>query len=209
MSNMYYRLCDGVADKGKLVLSTEDVYKHIPTQERDFYKSIYLFDEKQYKEFQERGSVAGMKDVVTNKLAFDFDDAANPDNARKDALTIISRLQQNGITEESIQVFFSGSKGFEVSVDLDTYLNPIEAKNIASNLARDLASFDTSIYNATRIFRVPLTKHNKTGLYKIPCSISDLNSSVELVKANAKINYTPDDIAGAWTKATLSGIYSE
>lgn len=207
MSNMYYRLCDGVADKGKLVLSTEDVYKHIPTQERDFYKSIYLFDEKQYKEFQERGSVAGMKDVVTSKLAFDFDDASNTDNARQDAMTVIDRLRGNGIEESAIQIFFSGSKGFEVSVDLkDTFLTPIEAKNIASNLAKDLATFDTSIYNATRIFRIPLTKHNKTGLYKIPLSMDDITASADVIKANAKKNFNPDDIAGAWTQATLSGV---
>lgn len=208
MSNFYTRLCDGLTDKGILIPATDDVYKHIPNLNRDFYKSIYLFNETQYKEFQERGSVAGMKDVVTNKLAFDFDDAGNPDNARKDAITVISRLRENGIADESIQIFFSGSKGFEVSVDLkDTMLTPTEAKNIASNLAKDLASFDTSIYNATRIFRVPLTKHHKTGLYKVPLSLDDLsNLSVDTVKANAKVNYAPADIAGAWTPATLSGV---
>lgn len=208
MSNMYYRLCDGLTDKGTLISASDDVYKHILNLDRDFYKSIYLFNETQYKEFQERGSVAGMKDVVTNKLAFDFDDANNPDNARKDALSLIKRLTDNAIPEESIQIFFSGSKGFEVSVDLkDTMLTPVEAKNIASNLAKDLKSFDTSIYNATRIFRVPLTKHNKTGLYKVPLSLDDLSvSTVEQVKSNAKVNYTPDDIAGAWKPAVLSGV---
>lgn len=207
MNNFYYRLCDGLTDKGTLISASDDVYKHILNLDRDFYKSIYLFNETQYKEFQERGSVAGMKDVVTNKLAFDFDDASNPDNARQDAMTLIDRLRGNGISEESIQIFFSGSKGFEVSVDLkDTMLTPVEAKNIASNLAKDLASFDTSIYNATRIFRVPLTKHNKTGLYKIPLSMDDITASAEVIKANAKSNFTPDDIAGAWKPAVLSGV---
>ena len=205
MTQMYYRLCEGLADKGKLIPVTTDVYSQLNTLDRDYYKSIYLFDEKQFKEFQERGSVAGMKDVVTNKLAFDFDDAANPDNARQDAMTVIDRLRGNGIAENSIQIFFSGSKGFEVSVDLDTYLTPTEAKNIASNLARDLASFDTSIYNATRIFRVPLTKHNKTGLYKIPLSMDDITGNTDIIKSQAKINYSPDDIAGAWVPAKLTG----
>jgi archaellum biogenesis ATPase FlaH len=206
MSNMYYRLCDGLTDKGTLIPVTEDVYKHV-SLEQDYYKSIFLFNEQQYQEFKQRGSVAGMKDVVTNKLAFDFDDASNPDNARQDALTLIDRLRGNGISEESIQIFFSGSKGFEVSVELkDTLLTPTEAKNIASNLAKDLKSFDTSIYNATRIFRVPLTKHNKTGLYKIPLSMDDITASAEVIKANAKSNFTPDDIAGAWKPAVLSGV---
>ena len=207
MNNMYYRLCNSLVDKGTLIPATEDVYKYIQNPEHDYYKSIFLFNEQQYQEFKQRGSVAGMKDVVTNKLAFDFDDATNPDNARQDAMTLIDRLRGNGISEESIQIFFSGSKGFEVSVELkDTLLTPTEAKNIASNLAKDLKSFDTSIYNATRIFRVPLTKHNKTGLYKIPLSMDDITASAEAIKANAKNNFTPDDIAGAWQPAVLTGV---
>jgi archaellum biogenesis ATPase FlaH len=207
MSNFYTRLCDGLTDKGILIPATDDVYKHIPNLNRDFYKSIYLFNETQYKEFQDRGSVAGMKDVVTNKLAFDFDDGGNADNARRDAMTVIDRLRGSGIEESAIQIFFSGSKGFEVSVDFkDTFLTPIEAKNIASNLAKDLATFDTRIYNATRVFRIPLTKHNKTGLYKIPLSMDDITASADVIKANAKKNFNPADIAGAWTQATLSGV---
>lgn len=208
MSNMYYRLCGHLADKGVLIPTTEDVYKHVSNLDVDHYKSIFLFNEEQYQEFKQRGSVAGMKDVVTNKLAFDFDSADFPDVARRDALILVKRLMDHAIPEESIQIFFSGSKGFEVSVELkDTMLTPTEAKNIASNLAKDLKSFDTSIYNATRIFRVPLTKHNKTGLYKVPLSLDDLSvSTVEQVKSNAKVNYTPDDIAGAWKPAVLSGV---
>jgi KaiC/GvpD/RAD55 family RecA-like ATPase len=202
----YYRLCETTNDKGKLIPITEDVYKHIKSTDIDYYKSIYLFNDQQYKEFQERGSVAGMKDVVTNKLAWDFDNKQQPESAKHDAKKLIENLKSNGIQEESIQVFFSGSKGFEVSVELsNTLLTPVEAKNIAANLAKGLSSFDTSIYNATRILRVPLTKHDKSGLYKIPLSISDLDNDIEVIKANAKQNYTPDDIAGAWSKAQLTG----
>jgi replicative DNA helicase len=210
---MYYRLCEGFQDKGRLIPANEDVYKYIKSQDRDYYKSIYLFNDQQFKEFNERGSVAGMKDVVTNKLSWDFDYTPNPidpeddpELARKDALALVNKLQSSGISEESIQIFFSGSKGFEVSVELDnTLLTPTETKNIAVNLAKGLTTFDSSIYNATRIFRVPLTKHNKSGLYKIPLGISDLSSNIEAIKTSAKQNYTPDDIAGAWSKAKLTG----
>jgi hypothetical protein len=115
----YYRLCETKNDKGKLIPVTEDVYKHIRSTDIDYYRSIYLFNDQQYKEFQERGSVAGMKDVVTNKLAWDFDNKQHPESAKHDAKKLIENLKSNGIQEESIQVFFSGSKGFEVSVELN------------------------------------------------------------------------------------------
>lgn len=47
--------------------------------------------------------------------------------------------------------------------------------------------FDTSVYNITRLFRIPNTRHQKSGLYKVPISFDELKDlKLENVKEIAK-----------------------
>ena len=191
-SNMYIRLCKGLSDYGKLIPSTDNIYKHIKNQKQDYYTSVYLYDEKQKEEFNISNSVSGMKDVKTNKLIFDFD-SKDLDIARQDALTVISKLNNDNISSDSIDIFFSGGKGFHLVIETDDYFTPKEAKNTALKYAKGLKTFDSVVYNANRILRVPFTKHLESGLYKTPLQLDELeNSTVEEIKDIAKEEYTPE-----------------
>ena len=44
---MYRRICAGLTDKGKLIPSTDDVFKHIKDQKKDHYISVYVYNEEQ------------------------------------------------------------------------------------------------------------------------------------------------------------------
>lgn len=204
---MFFRLCQTVQDYGKYIPVGDDIFKHID-QNKPYYQSIYRYSEEQVKEAEvivevekngkkikrPRG-ISGFTDVVTSKLVFDFDDEKNPENAQKDANTIVNRLLKKGFKEEDLGIFFSGGKGFHVEIETDTLLTPQQAKSIATSLAKGLKTFDSVVYNPARIFRVPFTKHNKTGFYKTRLTLSELReSSVQEVQEIAKDAYEPEGL---------------
>lgn len=185
---MYIRLCENLADKGKLILDTEDVYKHINTLNKDYYVSVYKYNEKHKEQFDKTGSVAGITDVTTNRIIFDFDDE-NLDNAKKDTLTAFKRLTSKGIKAENINIYYSGKKGFHLTLETDQSFTPNEMKAIAKNIAGDLETFDTKVYNSNRILRLPYTRHPDTKLYKTPISYEELNLPLVQIKDIAKDEY--------------------
>lgn len=163
----YIRLCEGLKDKGTLIPSTEDIFNYIDDVNKDYYTSVYLYSEENKQRFDERNSVAGIRDVKTTLLVFDFDDEDNTESAREDAVELVDRLNEYGVEDRNIETYFSGAKGFHVIVNTQQKFDPKEAKSIARKLADGLPTFDSCVYNSNRIFRVPGTKHPKTDLYKI------------------------------------------
>lgn len=172
---LYQRLCKGLSDYGKLIPTTEDVYQHI-SGDSDHYLSTFLYTEDQRKQFLEHGTVAGLTDVTTQKIWWDFDSEVEPDEARLSALKLVARLEEKDIDPRDIQITFSGNKGFGVEVNLDASLTPKQVKSLAFELASDIPHFDVKMYNANRILRIPATKHQKSGLYKTPLTYNELKT---------------------------------
>ncbi|HLD91224.1 MAG TPA: DnaB-like helicase C-terminal domain-containing protein [Patescibacteria group bacterium] len=203
MEKLYYRLCKGMNSKGKLYAIEDNMYNHIDDYEKDWYFSTYLYTEEQRREIEteieevdKQGNkyttirgVSGITDVKTNKMCFDFDSHDNLELARKDTLKLVDKLIGEGIPKKDIQLCYSGSKGFGVIIETDTYFTPEEIKRTASFLTTDSETFDSKMYNASRIFRCPLTKHPVSGLYKYPLTYTELkdkhaNEIKELAKSN-------------------------
>lgn len=112
--------------------------------------------------------------MVTDKLIFDFD-SKDISLAKKDSITLIERLKKYNIPEKDIQVFFSGSKGFHVTIELDRTITPDQAKSLAVNkYGKGLATLDVKVYNEARILRYMGTKHQSSGLYKVPLTLKQL-----------------------------------
>lgn len=200
----YIRLAEGLTNS-KLIPVNDDINNHIKNPDKDYYVSLYQYNEDHYKQWKEKKSVAGIKDVTTNQLFFDFDNKDNPDIARGDALTLVGRLIDKGFNVDNIQVAFSGSKGIHVCVDTTTRMTPEEFKNITFALARDLPSFDTVVNDPQRIIRVTGTKHNKTGLYKFPLSPAQLAElPVEEIKRIAANHENIDnDVMEGWQEVAM------
>jgi len=205
---MYQRLSEGLNSVGKLIPENANVYNFIK-KDKDYYLSIYKYNEKQKKVAEEKidavdkqtgellgyqrdRGIEGIEDVVTNILGFDFDNGKNIEAAKQDTIKTVKRLTEQGIDVNDIQISFSGGKGFSVVVYHDKDLNPAQHKVIAESIAGDLDTFDPTLYNASRIFRIDGTKHNKTGLYKSPLSFQDLELSVDEIKEIAKDKVTRD-----------------
>lgn len=188
MSMNYIRICKGVQDKGILIPVSNDIYKNVDLN-KDYYISAFLYNDEQYNTFKKTGTVAGITDTVTNKLYWDFDSADNLEAAKKDAATLCSRLVSNfGLQSSDIALFFSGKKGFQVEVNFkDELFTPNQVKNVCLNIGADLSTLDRQIYNANRILRLPLSKHQDTGLYKTPLDFSALeDASIADIKEAAK-----------------------
>lgn len=205
---MYKRLCVGLNDKGTLIPANEDVFSHVKNFQKDHYVSMYLYNEEQKKKFytkvdkidsktkkiyQTINGAKNINDVITDKIVFDFDDKNNLDSAKADTSELVNRLITHGIGEECISVTFSGNKGFGVEVITDQSFNPDEIKAITKGLAGDLKSFDTVIFNASRVIRLPFTRHQDSKLYKMPLSLDELlTMTIDEIKKDAEDGYEPD-----------------
>jgi len=171
--------------ESELISELSNLYSKDPKQ--DYYYSIYKYTQKHYDDFKKTHTLAGISDVKTNTLVFDFDSKSNIEAAKLDALTLIGRLTQKGITKENISVYWSGSKGVHVEVASDQDFTQVEANAIRKSLAGDLESNDTSISDVQRVIRAPLSRHNKSGLYKIPLTVDELAKlSVQQISEAAK-----------------------
>lgn len=174
----YVRLCESLIDFGKLIPVEEDIYNHIASYDKAYYRSTFLYNESHYKRFKEVGSVAGITDVHTDKIYFDFDCKESKhltvEDARQETVECVDRLLNHGFKLNNIAISFSGNKGFGIDVTTNQFFTPQEIKSICLNIAEGLNTVDTKMYNANRIWRVPGTRHQESGLYKIPLTFKQL-----------------------------------
>lgn len=140
--------------------------------EREAYLSHFAFGAEMQSHFAaNRQSVAGFAGPCWCRwLVLDIDRADLPD-ALAHARRLVTFLQERYSTED-VPVWFSGSKGFHVAVELANDPPPaVGFHRTARTLAEALAGragvrIDTSIYDLNHIIRLPNTRHPKTGLFK-------------------------------------------
>lgn len=142
---------------------------------KDYYVSVFKYKQEHYDTFQKTQTLSGIKNVTTNSIIFDFD-SSELQKAKDDTLTLVGRLMQKGIPNKDINVYFSGGKGYHVELFTEKEYNRDEINNIRTSLTSDLETQDPSIKDEQRILRAPLTKHQKSGLFKIPITIDELTT---------------------------------
>lgn len=195
MNKLYQAIREGLSSQP--VMRDGDVHplNYVTDQHRDAYSSLYFYNEEQKKRIEEKNSVAGIRETVTNRLFFDLDAPQILGNDKKydltqakaDAFSLAKRLFDKGFEADQILVYFSGNKGFSVEVMTDTYMNPEQFKRAVFSLAGDLKTFDKVINDANRIIRIPNTRHPSSGLYKIQLSLEELEfDSIEDILVKAK-----------------------
>lgn len=205
--SQYIRLTKGLVSKGNLI-KPEELQDKVTSTEVDWYTSTYYYNEDQYQEFQKTNSVAGVKNVYTDKIWFDFDSKADLELAKQDTIEVINRLTKYNIDKNDLEIYYSGSKGFNVVVNLKVTLTPEKVLGLAMKFAKDLKTFDTSMYDSTQLLRVPYTKHHKSGLYKIPLTLSELKIlTIEEIQEKAS---TLDNVSEmAWGVANPTAAFFE
>lgn len=186
----YFNFKETLTSKPKL-MTLEEIKRFKADPNKDYYMSIFAYNDRHKKQVEQTGSIAGIKDVTTNTLVFDFD-SKNLEDAKQDVLTLGLRLvNEYNVNEDDIACYFSGSKGLHVVVPLSQEITPEQFKQATGKLAEGLNTFDPVVSDPQRVLRVEHTKHPKTGLYKIPLHISEVEElSINQIKDLAK---TPRD----------------
>lgn len=142
--------------------------------DREAYLSHFTFGPEMQAHFKaNRQSVAGFAGPCSCRwLILDIDRADLGEalaDARKLVLFLHGRYPE---LVDFVPVYFSGSKGFHVLVELSHAPPPaVGFQHVARTFAVALAAaagvrIDAGIYDVNHIVRLPNTKHPKTGLYK-------------------------------------------
>ncbi len=186
----YIRLSENYSNN-KLIPINQDPLSYVKNKDKPYFISMVKYNEDHYKDWKETNSLKGFKGGFTNKIWVDFD--GKPENgttleqAFSDASIFCERLNNLGVKEENIELSFSGNKGIGIIVNVTENLTHEQVTNFCTSTAKGLKTFDTSMYDHQRIFRLMFTKNEKTGLYKIPITFDELrNTNVEEIKQHAK-----------------------
>lgn len=173
--------------------------------EGELYASVYRFDST----ILTHESLSNLGDNIrfySDYLVFDFDDLESLDISLADALHLYKALRDMGAFSE---VYFSGLKGFHVLVPSCQFgFEPTNDEGILKRMATILSSryrsFDSTIYNKSRVFRVPNTVNAKSGLYKIRIPhIEDVSVSDILAAAKEPSDEIPYKRSHAYPKVEL------
>lgn len=201
----YYNFKETLASKPKLV-TTEQLNNITLNPNKDYYLSIFKYNEEQKKNAETSGSVASIKDVVTDTLVWDFDSESNIEKARQDTLELGRRLVNDyNVDPDIIYCYTSGNKGFHVIVPINKEITPEQFKHAICEVAKGLETFDSSVSDHARILRLEHTKHPKSGLYKIPLHLAEIEEmSVEQIKETAKQDRDEDQAGFKKGTAMLS-----
>lgn len=171
-------------NKNAWMAKEEEVIPYLKGKGPHFVSTSY-YTKQQADEFKKTKSVAGMTDLKTNQLWFDFD-SPELEESRKDTLELYKRLMEH-FKVSNIELSFSGGKGFHIIVRLSNDLTSQQVKKVVLKLGKGLTTLDLKIYDSNRILRASNTKHEKTSLYKIPILYTELaDLSIEQIKELAK-----------------------
>lgn len=185
MSDQYIEVCEGLRRKTPPEM--------IPLSQLPQWKSTH--------ESSQAGLFASIFSYPTrdpyigepiSPLYLDFDKEDNPDKARKEAVATVKKIiDEYKISEASIAIAFSGRKGVSITIPPEVFNAlpsndlPLVWKSIAKDLqARlHLKTIDIAVYDRRRLWRMLNSKHNITGLFKIPLTLTELeNLDIEKIK---------------------------
>lgn len=191
---MYRAIAEGLnkrilVKESELMDKLSELYQEKPN--KDFYVSVFKYNDKHKERFEKTKSLSGIDDNVSNIILFDFDDQ-DLSVAKRDTITVVKRLIELGFKSEDISIYFSGGKGHHIEINTTSEFKKDELVNIRSAIAGDLTTTDPVIKDNQRIIRAVLSKHPTTGLYKIPLTVAELETmSIDDIK---KESANPSDI---------------
>lgn len=149
------------------------------------YSSIFQYDNRDLDKATRLGS-----------LYFDFD-SSDGEEARGDTLTT-AKFFFDMLPDEAIRIYFSGKKGFHLEIEAlalgitGSRELPDVFRYIANHLSSllSLTTLDFVCYDVRRMWRLPNSKHQSTGLFKRLIRLEDLSKPIEDIQ---KIAQTPSE----------------
>ena len=160
------------------------------------YLSAFMFGEDFRRHIDAHGSTKGFAGVCGGEFVwFDIDREGDLETARRDAARLCLFIcERYSIDDDSLLIFFSGSKGFHIGLPTDLWqptasgLFNLTARRLAEGLAAACeVVIDSGVFDKVRAFRAPNSRHPKTGLHKRRLSLDELmRLSVERIQELAR-----------------------
>ena len=136
----------------------------------DWYRSLFVYDKDIIEHTKKNNGVGGYSGSVdAGYLCFDMDNK-DLEVARADTIELLKRLAAKTSLKPVELV-----NHLEVFLHTKQRFSPESMKAICTDIAGDLSSFDTQIYNTTRIIRIENTLHQKSNRYKIAITTKQLS----------------------------------
>jgi len=192
-THFYYNFKVGVNGTPQLLTGNE-ISEYNIDPEQDYYISIFRYNEDQKRKATEAGSVAGIRDVVTDTLVWDFDSKDNVALAKEDTITLCKKLIEDlNVDPNTISCYYSGNKGFHVVLPITESITPTVFKNITYEFGKDLKTYDASVSTYSSILRLEYTKHPVTKLFKTPFHIAEIDEmTIDEIKDFSKTDAERD-----------------
>ncbi len=152
-----------------------------PNGKRDVFATYRRFPPDLSRQVDSTGSVKGYQGLCHAPFyPLDVDVDGDPDSALdalRHILTVLHEVWE--VPVEAVRIYFSGSKGYHLEIPGQLFggLGVLPVGESASRMRRLLSHLfddpaalhlDGGIYDALRLWRVPNTRHGKTGLFKVP-----------------------------------------
>lgn len=189
---IYYELVEKTfSNRGKIIPSTE-----LSVVPRDYkaFVSHFGYGDQILDWVDINGSVEDY-DKEFHLHAFYVDiDSDDLSVAQTETQKLVKLLYRKyDLHPDNLMIFFSGGKGFHVGIPGKVFGGfepssqlPYQAKAMAKNLAGDDVDIDYSIYKPNALFRLPDSKHGKTGLFKVPITLEELGGDIEDIQKIAE-----------------------
>jgi len=152
------------------------------------FHTVYRYKDIEIESAKQIGDVEIQNASLYGDLYLDFDDISCYENVKADAITALSYLKIiYHINDNQVKIYFSGNKGVHIIVPAEILgVKPMISLNgVFRNIAISINTFsknktiDTQIYDNKRMFRIPNTIHEKSGLYKVPITATELRTLSE------------------------------
>jgi hypothetical protein len=162
----------------------------IPEGKKDCYRTIFRFDERYKHHCEKTGSVSGFKGICyADWLPFDIDEK-KLDLAYGKTKEAIELLRVN-YDVDAVYLYFSGCKGFHILLPAELFGGFYPSQSLPACFKLMVKEMlekycDLSIYEINRLFRIEQTVNSKSGLYKIPLSMSEFSKGLDFIKELAK-----------------------
>ena len=159
------------------------------------YLSAFTFGEDFRRHIDAHGSTKGFDGVCGGEFIWFDIDRTDLEAARRDAARLCLFIcERYSVDDDSILVFFSGSKGFHIGLPTDLWQPTASGlfNAVARRLAEGLAGavqvvIDSGVFDKVRAFRAPNSRHPKTGLHKRALTLDELTRlSVERIRELAR-----------------------
>ena len=222
----YYEVLKDSLRKRATFIPEDELFDFILTYGKNnaLYKSVFMYPEKDAEILTSKKTVA---DHFCERTAYwipvDIDKGNSSDEHVLNKLKAsLLTLFDAGLTEDNIVIWFSGT-GYHIDIHGGSFKlppsidYPFIIKQTMIKIFPELSN-DNSIYTRTGVIRLPFSLNQKSGLYKIPLSLAEVNTLTwEEIHSRAKdyeavkerIQWFVDELSNKYGEEELSHLVSE